>query len=174
MASIAKLKQIIKVNKAGQYWADYGPFKIGTATVCEIWTIGDDEDPKGPVNDPEIRFLLEGKGGEEKYFECFGDLAEHLDKKFTSAARDGADVDLAKEKQTEALKLKRISLYVASIVFVAAVGSMIVALFANVSNPSYLVVSALAGLVSSGAVLFFGIWQPITLPDKQESDGQKP
>jgi hypothetical protein len=91
MASVAQLKQIIKKNKAGQYWEDYGPFKIGTATVCEIWTIGDGEDPEGPVNDPEIRFSLEGKGGEEKYFECFGDLAEHLNKQFTSAAREGAD-----------------------------------------------------------------------------------
>jgi hypothetical protein len=49
MASVAQLKQIIKKNKAGQYWEDYGPFKIGTATVCEIWTIGDGEDPEGPL-----------------------------------------------------------------------------------------------------------------------------
>src|SRR6186997_453459 len=136
MASVAQLKQVIKKNKAGQYWEDYGPFKIGTATVCEIWTIGDGEDPEGPVNDPEIRFSLEGKGGEEKYFECFGDLAEHLNKQFTSAAREGADVDLAKEKQTEALKRKKISLYVASFAFIATVVSMLVAAFLfDISDP---------------------------------------
>jgi hypothetical protein len=162
MASVAQLKQIIKENEAGQYWADYGPFKLGTTTVYEIWTIGHGEDPEGPVSSPEIRFWLEGEDGEEKYFECFPALAEHLDKRFTSAARTGADVELAKEKQAEALKLKGISLYVASIVFIAAVGSMIVAFY---RDPSYLVAVLLGGVIASACVLFFGVWQPITFPD---------
>ena len=185
MANMAKLKQVLKKNKAGQFWEDYGPLKIGTANVYEIWTIGDDEDPTGKIwmgtetgrkvrVSPEVRFWLEGEGGSEKYFECFSALAEHLDKQCTSAARVGADVELAKEQQAEALKLKRISLYVASIVFIAAVGSMIVALFAGVKDAPYLVIAALAGVVSSGAVLFFGVWQPITLPHKQKSNGRKP
>jgi hypothetical protein len=50
-------------------------------------TIGDDEDPDGPVSNPEVRFWLEGEGGEEKYFECFNTLATHLHEQFTSAAR---------------------------------------------------------------------------------------
>jgi hypothetical protein len=97
MANIAKLKQIIKKNKAGQWWEDYGPHKIGTANVYEIWTVGDDEDPEGRVSSPEVRFWLEGEGGSEKYFECFSALAEHLDEQCTSAARKGADVDLLKK-----------------------------------------------------------------------------
>ena len=167
MATVAKLKEVIKDNKAGQYWDDYGPFKIGTANVCEIWTIGErrrsvkagrrqrDENPDGPVSDPEIRFWLEG---EEQYFECFGDLAVHLNKQFTSAAREGADVDLAKEKQTEALKRKRISLYVASFAFIATVVSMLVAAFLfDISDPW--LTAAVAGLAASGSVMFFKNWQ---------------
>jgi hypothetical protein len=172
MASVAKLREVIKDNKAGQYWDDYGPFKIGGASVCEIWTIGEprrsvktgrrqgDEDTDGPVNDPEIRFWLEG--GEEKYFECFGDLAVHLDEKFAAAARAGAEVELTKEQQTEELKRKRIQLYVASIVFIAVVGCLIVAFY---REPSYLVAFLLGGVIASACVLFFGVWQPITLPD---------
>ena len=161
MASVAQLKQVIKKNKAGQYWEDYGPFKIGTATVCEIWTIGDGEDPEGPVNDPEIRFSLEGKGGEEKYFECFGDLAEHLNKQFTSAAREGADVGL-----------KRISTYVASFAFIAVILALIALLLTG--KGSTVLSFAFGGLVASGATYFFKVWQPITLPGKEESNGQNP
>src|SRR5262249_59885920 len=112
MASVAKLKQVIKDNKAGQYLEDYGPFKIGDADVCEIWTT---EDPPGP-DDPQVRFWLEG--GEEKYFECFGDLAVHLNKQFTSAKREGAEIGL-----------KRISTYVASFAFIAAILALIALLF---------------------------------------------
>jgi hypothetical protein len=104
--------------------------------VCEIWTIGDGEDPEGPVNDPEIRFSLEGKGGEEKYFECFGYLAEHLNKQFTSAAREGADVGL-----------KRISTYVASFAFVAAILALIAWL--------------LTGKGSTALSFAFGGWLPV-------------
>jgi hypothetical protein len=98
MANIAKLKQIIKKNKAGQWWVDYGPLKIGTANVYEIWTIGDDDDPEGSVSSPEVRFWLEDEGGSEKYFECFSALAEYLDKQCNSAARRGADVELANNR----------------------------------------------------------------------------
>jgi len=159
MANIAK---IAEKNKAGQLWAEYCAKKIGTANVYEFWTIGDDEDPDGPVSTPEIRFWLEGDGGEKKYFECFPSLADHLHEQFTLAARQGADVEVNKLKQTEALKLKRITLYVAAFVFIAVVASLIVAFY---KEPSYLVAFLLGSVIASACVLFFGVWQPITLPD---------
>jgi len=167
MATVAQLKQIIEKNKAGQYWDDYGPFKIGTDTVCEIWTIGKlrrnaatVKDQEGPVKDPEIRFSLKGKGGEEKYFECFGDLAVYLNEQFESAARRVAPVELAKT-------------CVAGIVFIIAAVALAWALVSNVNNAvSYAVVAALGGLAASGAIMFFGVWQPITLPGQTESNGQ--
>jgi len=161
MANIAELKQIIKKNEAGQWWEDYGPLKIGTANVYEIWTIGDDDDPEGRVSSPEVRFWLEGKGGEEKYFECFGDLAEHLNKQFTSAAREEADIGL-----------KRISTYVASFAFIAVILALIALLLTG--KGSTVLSFAFGGLVASGATYFFKVWQPITLPGKEESNGQNP
>ena len=157
MANIAELKQIIKKNEAGQWWEDYGPLKIGTANVYEIWTVGDDDDPEGRVSSPEVRFWLEGKGGEEKYFEWFSALAEHLDEQCTSAAREGADVDLAKERQAEEAYRKRFSLWVASAGFLIAV--VTICALALRGNTTTAVILALAGLASSGGYLFFGGWR---------------
>jgi len=143
MANIAK---IAKKNKAGQLWEEMCSLKIGKATVYEFWTIGDDEDPKGPVSNPEIRFWLEGEGGEEKYFECFPALAEHLHEQFTLAARVGADADR-----------KKFTLWVASAGFLVAV--VTICALALRGNTATALTLALAGLVSSGGYLFFGGWR---------------
>lgn len=180
MATVPQLKKIIREKKAGQWWEHAGPLKIGTADVWEIWTIRDEADPthrfwmeaekgRNIKVTPEIRFWLEDENGSKEYFEHFCNLAKHLDNQCTSAARVGAEVELAKERQTETLKLKRITLYVASIVFIAAVGSMIVALFKGVTDAPYLAIAALAGVVSSASVLFFGTWQPIASPNPAEN-----
>jgi hypothetical protein len=172
MLTEEKVKAIVIKRRGGGPWLEYlGCWTIGPVNVHEIWTTtpGDNqavfwlEHANGERVKvyPQTRFIVERANGFE-YFDYFSNLARYLNDRFVTAARQGADFDLIVEKEKEALKLKRISLYVASSVFVAAVGSMIVALFTGVEAAPLLFVTALAGLVSSGAVLFFGVWQPVT------------
>ena len=139
MATEKKLKEIIR-NKRGGKWIEYhGPWKIGTAEVWELWTWTNEDGDEVP----QTRFWLEDENGWEGYFNYFGDLATYLN------------------KQTEEFKIRRHSLYVASIVFIAAAFAMIACLFTG-NSASPLALAAVAGLIPSGAILFFGVWHPIT------------
>jgi hypothetical protein len=65
------------------------------------------------------------------------------------------------KKETETLKLKRITLYVAAFAFLAAVLAVIAVILLDKGSTA-LIIAALTGLVSSGATYFSGVWQPVT------------
>jgi hypothetical protein len=69
MATEKELRETIKKEGGGTWMDCYGPMRIGTAKVWEIWTTG-----KG-----QSRFWLEEENGSEKYFSCFCDLIERLE-----------------------------------------------------------------------------------------------
>jgi hypothetical protein len=156
-----ELKQIIRKKRGGNWIEYHGPYKIGTANVYQIWTwINENKEDKDDWT-PQTRFWLEEENGAKLYFNYFSELALELHKLFESAARQGADIDLAMKKETEALKLKRITLYVAAFAFLAAVLAVIAVILLDKGSTA-LIIAALTGLVSSGATYFFGVWQPVT------------
>jgi hypothetical protein len=109
---------------------------------------------------PQTRFVFEDENGLEKYFDYFADLAPHLNERLEKAANARADRDFAKKRETREYELKKLSLRVASIAFLAAVLAVIVLLFTDKAGTP-LLVAAVAGLVSSGAAFFYGAWRPI-------------
>ena len=152
MVTEESLKKFVK-KKWGDRWIEYyGPWPMGTAGVYEIWTrskgtLGYVAFRKGEISSNTI--LLEDENGSKRYFSYFSELAQELNRRLA-----------ASQREAEALKLKKISLYVASLVFVLAVGTMIfLALTQGGQGQSLVVLTAIAGLVSSGAVLFFGLWK---------------
>ncbi len=109
--------------------------------MWEVWTWTNENKNDKDDWTPQTRFWLEDENGTKLYFAYFADLAAHLN------------------KQTEAFKLKRFSLYVAGIGFIIALGTVSYLLIAGRSSEALFF--ALAGAVASGGYLFFGRWQPI-------------
>jgi hypothetical protein len=152
-----ELKEIIRKKRGGNWIEYHGPYRIGTADVWEIWTwINENEEDKDDWT-PQTRFWLEEKKGSKLYFSYFSDLAPHLHNRFESAARQGADFDLAKERQAEELYRKKFSLWVASAGFLIAV--LTTCGLALSGNTSMAVLLAVTGVVSSGRYMLFGGWR---------------
>ena len=150
MATEAELKAIIKKERGGRWIEYHGPYKIGAANVWEIWTWTNENKKDKDDWTPQTRWWLEDENGSKLYFNYFSDLAPYLN------------------NQTEAFKLKRFPLYVSSFAFVAAVLALIALLFTGRPASPWLALTAVAGLVSSGATFFFGVWRPIdTRPPKK-------
>jgi hypothetical protein len=152
-----ELKEIIRKKRGGKWIEYHGPHKIGTANVWEIWTwITENKEDKDDWT-PQTRFWLEEKNGSKFYFSYFADLAPYLHDRFESAARQGADFDLVKERQAEELYRKKFSLWMASVAFLIVV--LTAAYLVGTDRAGYAVSLMFAGLGSSAAYLFFGNWR---------------
>ena len=120
------------------------PYKIGSSNVWEIWTFTQSKKNKNDWT-PQTRWWLEEENGSKLYFPYFSDLAPYLN------------------NQTEAFKLKRISLDVASFAFIAAVCAIIYWVLTRDTltnrDTFWLAMTAIAGLVASGGQRFFGVWR---------------
>jgi hypothetical protein len=143
MATEEELKGIIRKKRGGRWIEYHGPYKIGAADVWEIWTWTNENKKDKDDWTPQTRFWLEDENGSKLYFAYFADLTAYLN------------------KEIEAFKLKRLSLYVSSFAFLAAVLAVIALLFTDRPASPWLALVAVAGLVSSGATFFFGVWRPI-------------
>jgi hypothetical protein len=138
--SITDAKRIAEEKEPCQFKVYYGPVRIGPALIWELWVINRDRDF-------DVRFVSE-ENGEQLYFSSFAEIAAHVDSKFVKLSRDAADIHV--------LKFTR---YVAAFVFVATVLTMLYLTVVNGSTQST-VLTALIGVVASGAALFFGRWIP--------------
>jgi len=125
---------------------------------------------------PQTRFVFEDEDGSKQYFDYFVNLVRYLHKRFLKAARHGAELEFAIKRETEALNNKKFTLRVAGVVFLVAALALIAgvwthsdAIFAD-RLTIWLAVAAVTGLISSGAIAFFGVWRPITLPKGLFSD----
>jgi hypothetical protein len=154
MATLETMQEIIKTKNGGD-WIIYYPHQIGAARVYEIWTSNKaskaDEFKIPPDHTPQTRFLLEDENGSQAYFNYFEGLAEELNKRLKSA--EGADLDLAIKRETESLRFQKISLYVASFAFIAAVCAVIIWLFTG-KGENALIIAALTGLITAGGAYY--------------------
>jgi hypothetical protein len=174
-----QLKKLVKRKNWGD-WIEYHHHSLADADLYEIWTTTDGdakaifwlEDQKGEKFKvtPQTRFVFESEDGSEQHFDYFVNLIRYLHKRFLSAARHGAELELAITRETEALANKRFALRVAGFAFLLAATALVIGILIHgdrVFTNGYtivLAVVAVTGLVSSGAIAFFGVWRPIALP----------
>jgi hypothetical protein len=165
----AQLRKLVKRKKWGR-WIEYHHHSLADAEVYEIWTFTNENKKDKEDWTPQTRFVFEDEDGKKQYFDYFVNLVRYLHKRFLSAARHGAELEFAIKRETEALNNKKFTLRVAGIAFLLSAAAVI-ALLLNHGDEIYanrftmgLVVAAVTGLISSGAIAFFGVWRPITLP----------
>jgi len=136
------LREIIKSNRGGTYHSEYGPTQIGGKTVWEIWVTQD-----GLF---ENRFIVETNAGGE-YYDSFQTFAPVLNNQIQETLSSGPTARAN-------IHLMTLRAYVAAFVFIlAVVGSFFIA-FTNKDSDA---VTAILGVVASGAAFFFGRWLPV-------------
>jgi hypothetical protein len=167
MLTEAQLRKLVERKKWGA-WIEYHHHSLADAEVYEIWTYTNEKGKNKKT--PQTRFVFEDEDGSKQYFDYFVNLVRYLHKRFLLAARHGAELEFAIKRETEALNNKKFTLRVAGIAFLAAAVALIAVvvihsdeIFANTVT-TWLAVAAVTGLVSSGAIAFFGVWRPITVP----------
>lgn len=179
MLTEAQLRKLVGRKNWGE-WVEYHHHSLADADVYEIWTTTQgtrraifwltDENGKKVKVFPQTRFVFEDEDGSKECFDYFVNLIRYLHKRFLRAASHGAELEFAIKKETEALNNKKFTLRVAGIAFLGAAIALIAGLvmhadeiYANKVTIG-LAVAAVTGLVSSGAIAFFGVWRPVTLP----------
>jgi hypothetical protein len=151
-----KAISLVKKQKCGDVLEIYGPFAFGGARIWEIWV--DDGTEKDP--EFETRFIVEEEP-EPLYFDTFAALSMHLNEVYANATRAIGAFDLTRTRELADLERKKITLYVGAFVFTTTVIAMLYLVVWRGETQS-LVTLSLLGLISSGAVLFFGQWFPIS------------
>jgi hypothetical protein len=122
----------------------YGPSGIGKDLVWEVWAYSKSE------KEWFTRYAIL-EGNELVYIDSFGSLAQRIN----------GEISRLYTQRLE-FYLRVGTLVVAAIAFVATLGTFLY-LVAKNADASSLILSVLAGVIASGAALFFGRWIPLPL-----------
>jgi hypothetical protein len=156
-----------------QRWSEpeevYGPFRFGGLYLWELWI---DTSEKANRSYWEVKFIVE-ESAQQLYFDTVAALIVHLNDLYQAATLQAGAMDWTRTKELAELERRKLTLYVASVVFGVTVLMMLMIVTVDqlveiyrgprISNTHVitLIVTTILGVVSSGAALFFGRWIPI-------------
>ena len=144
----ADVEKIVVKLRVGEVDSIYGPARFGGARIWEIWVYHKEQ--------WETRFLFEQEDKEALYFDTFVSLMDHLNEFYRDAVSSSGAIDWTRTKELADLQLKKITLYVAALAFIATVG---VVLYQSIAGDGAAIFASLvAGIIASGGALFFGRW----------------
>ncbi len=142
-----QIKELLTKEDAGNYVDSFGPSKFGAFSIWEVWTYSDGQ--------YEARFIVsEADSKPPRYFEEFQHLCIFLNTTYEIA-------DLEERRHNH--RYKMIVLYVAALVFLGSVAAFIF-FISNGNSIGFTSLTLLAGIIASGAVMFFGVWKLPKLP----------
>lgn len=130
-----EVKILIQKNKGGKINGIYGPTKMANMMVWEIWTFAGIEH--------FTRIVVERPGKEPIYFSDFHQFCGLIDTEINDN------------------HIRKWTFYVAGAAFILVLMTM---LYLSVTNSSAQIITALLGILASGAAFFFGRWIPFSKP----------
>lgn len=125
------VRSIIRANRGGRIEEVIGPTKLGKCAVWEVWVFVAD------LNQYYTRYIVYDSGQEPKYFSEFYQFCSYAD-------------DAINEHH-----IRKMTFYVAAATFVMVLLTM---LYLSVVRQDAQILTALLGVMASGAAFFFGRW----------------